>query len=100
MYVQTKLPWPLLSEYLYALAPATRGVMRSRLRAMAAVLGDDYEDVPWHELTAERMDRIRGDLLAGGTRPGTVNVGLAALRGLARTAYDLRMIEYDQYHAI
>ncbi|MDP9350399.1 MAG: site-specific integrase [Chloroflexota bacterium] len=95
-----KLPWPLLDEYLDALTPATRGVMRSRLRAMAAVLAADYQDVPWHELTAERVDRIREDLLAGGTAPGSVNVGLAALRGLARKAYDLRVIEYDQYHAI
>jgi site-specific recombinase XerD len=100
MYIQTKLPWGLLSEYLDALTPATRGVMRSRLRAMAALLGTDYERYPWHELTAERVDRIREDLLAGGTAPGTVNVGLAALRGLARKAYDLRMVEYDQCHAI
>ncbi len=85
-----KLAWPLLDEYLGALTPATRGVMRSRLRAAAAVLDADYEDVPWHELTAERVDRIREALLAGGTALGTVNVGLAALRGLARTAYDRR----------
>jgi hypothetical protein len=38
--------------------------------------------------------------LRGGTAPGTVNARLAALRGLARKAYDLRVIEYDQYHAI
>ncbi|MBA2362494.1 MAG: tyrosine-type recombinase/integrase [Chloroflexia bacterium] len=100
MYEQAKMQWPLLSEYMGGVSPATRGVMRSRLRAVAVVLGADYEDVVWHELTAERVDRIREALLDGGTAPGTVNVGLAAIRGLARTAYDLRMIEYDQYHAI
>ncbi len=100
MYEQAKMQWPLLSEYMGGVSPATRGVMRSRLKAVAALLGADYEDVPWHELTAERVDWIREALLAGGTAPGTVNVGLAAIRGLARTAYDLRMIEYDQYHGI
>ncbi len=94
------MPWPLLSEYMGGLSPATRGVMRGRLRAVAALLGEDPEDVAWHELTAERVDWICQALLDGGTAPGTVNVCLAAIRGLARTAYDLRMIEYDQYHAI
>ena len=74
--------------------------MRSRLKAAAAVLGADYEEVRWHELTAERVDRIREALLASGTTAGTVNVGPAAIRGLARTAYDLRMMEYPQWHAI
>ncbi len=100
MYLQTKISWPLLDEYLSGLTPATRAVMRSRLKAAAAVLGADCEEVRWHELTAERVDRIREALLAGGTAPGTVNVGLAAIRGLARTAYDLRMMEYTQWHAI
>lgn len=100
MYEQAKMQWPLLSEYMGGVSPATRGVMRGRLRAVAALLEADYEDVAWQELTAERVDGIREALLAGGTAPGTVNVGLAAIRGLARTAYDLRMIEYDQYHAI
>ncbi len=100
MYEQTKMQWPVLSEYMGGVSPATRGVMRSRLRAMAALLQADYEDVAWEELTAERVDWIREGLLDGGTAPGTVNVGLAAIRGIARTAYDLRMIEYDQYHDI
>ena len=100
MYEQAKLQWPVLSEYLGGLSPATRGVMRSRLGAVAVLLGEDYEDVHWHELAAERVEGIREALLDGGTAPGTVNVGLAAIRGLARTAYDLRMIEYDQYHGV
>ncbi len=100
MYEQAKIQWPVLSEYMGGLSPATRSVMRSRLRAVAALLGTNYEDVAWHELTAERVDRIREALLDGGTAPGTVNVGLAAIRGLARTAYDLRMMEYPQWDAI
>ncbi len=99
-YAQLRLPWPLVQEYLGSLNPATRGVMLGRLRAMAKLLDAEYDGFAWHELTAERVKSIRAAMLTRGRAPGTINIGLAALRGLARTAYDLGMIGYDRYHEL
>ncbi|MDP9383153.1 MAG: site-specific integrase [Chloroflexota bacterium] len=47
-----------------------------------------------HELDPDRLIGIRDGLLEGGVAPGTVNVTLAAIRGVARTARDLGIIGY------
>ncbi len=100
MYAQLPLPWRPLDEYLGQLRPSTRPVMLGRLRAVAALLGSEPQVIAWHEVTAEEVERVRERMLGKGISPGTINVGLAAIRGVARTGYDLGMVGFGQYHAV
>ncbi len=100
MYAQLPLPWRPLDEYLGQLRPSTRSVMLGRLRAVAALLGSEPEGLAWHELTAEEVERVRERMLGKGISPGTVNVTLAAIRGVAHAAYDLGMVRFDRYKAL
>ncbi len=100
MYAQLPLPWRPLDEYLGRLRPSTRAVMLGRLRAVAVLLGSEPPGLAWHELTAEEVERVRERMLGKGISSGTVNVSLAAIRGVARAAYDLGMVGFGQYHAI
>ncbi len=74
--------------------------MLGRLRAVAALLGSEPQVIAWHEVTAEEVERVRERMLGKGISPGTINVGLAAIRGVARTGYDLGMVGFGQYHAV
>ncbi len=74
--------------------------MLGRLRAVAVLLGSEPPGLAWHELTTEEVERVRERMLGKGISSGTVNVSLAAIRGVARAAYDLGMVGFGQYHAI
>lgn len=86
--------WNPVEVYLDALASGTRRVMEGRLRSVARHLGVEHRAYAWHELDPERLAELRDGLLEAGVAPGTVNVALAAIRGVARTARDLKLIGY------
>jgi integrase len=86
--------WNPVDAYLDGLKVETRRVMEGRLRSVARYLGVDHRAFAWHELGPERLAGIRDRLLEAGVAPGTINVGLAAIRGVARTARDLGIIGY------
>lgn len=90
----------LLPEYLDALTAARRHLVVDRLKAMAALLDAEYDQVAWHALSLEQIEVVRARMLLGGVAPETVNVGLNAIRGVGRIAYDLHVIDDDQYHAL
>ncbi len=91
--------------YLASLSPKGRQTMTERLRAVAALLAADggapvpWEALPWHELRFAHVASIRQRLLERGAAPATVNLTLAALRGVARYARNLDLLgaaEYDR----
>jgi len=89
--------WNPINAYLEGLTPKTGRVMEGRLRSVARYLDVEYRTFGWHELDPQRLVDIRDGLLEAGTAPGTVNVTLAAIRGVARTARDLGSISYSRY---
>ncbi len=93
--VHEQLPlWNPVDAYLERLAPETGRVMEGRLRSVARYLDVEYRTFGWHELDPDCLASIRDGLLEAGTAPGTVNVTLATIRGVVRTARDLGIIGY------
>jgi integrase len=86
-----------VDAYLDGLRAETRQVMEGRLRSAARYLGVDHRTFAWHELDPECLVSIRDGLLQSGVVPGTVNVALAAIRGVARTARDRELIGYARH---
>ncbi len=74
--------WNPVDAYLERLTAETGRVMEGRLRSVARYLGVEYRIFGWHELDPDRLVGIRDGLLEGGMAPGTVNVTLAAIRGV------------------
>ncbi len=73
------------------------GEVARRLVAVARLLGLPPERVPWAALRAPHLIAIRARLLDGGTlTPATVNLTLAALCGVARTAWRLGRMSAEE----
>lgn len=94
-----------MDAYLASLSPNGARAMRERLRALARLVG--VEPPPgvapeqalrdhWHRLPFERVERIRQELLARGAAPSTVNLTLAALKGIARYARKFGLITLEE----
>ena len=94
-----------MDAYLASLSPNGRRAMRERLRAVARLIG--VEETPgvrpeealrdhWHRLPFERVERIRQEILASGGAPSTVNLTLAALKGIARYARRFGLITLEE----
>ncbi len=88
------------AAYLGSLSPKGRQTMVERLRAVAALLGVPYEQVVWHELRFQHVDALRQRLLAQGRSPATVNLTLAAFRGIARYARNLGLMTAEEHDRI
>ncbi len=97
-----------MDAYLASLSPNGARAMRERLRAVARLIGvaappglapEEALRDHWHTLPFERVERIRQALLARGSAPSTVNLTLAALRGIARYARRLGLISADDERA-
>lgn len=88
------------AAYLASLSPKGRQTMVERLRAVAALLGVPYAEVAWHELRFPHVDAIRQRLLEQGRAPATVNLTLAAFRGIARYARNLGLITAEEHDRI
>ncbi len=82
-----------VAAYLRTLAPAGRVTVANRLRAVARALGLPPEAVPWHavdyDVAATLVERLR----ARGLAPATILLTLAALRGVARHAVRLGLMD-------
>jgi integrase len=95
-----------VAAYLGRLAPGSRRVALGRLRAVARLLRQAEGAVApvdarrWHELEPAHLAAVRDGLLAAGAAPGTVNVALATLRGIARAARDLGLLADDAYQRL
>jgi len=88
------------AAYLGSLSPKGRQTMVERLRAVATLIGVPYEQVAWHELRFQHVDFLRQRLLEQGRSPATVNLTLAAFRGIARYARNLGLITPEEHDRI
>ncbi len=90
-------PTDPVAVYLAGLAPSGRVTVARRLVAVARLLGIPPEEVPWADLRAQHLIVIRARLLDGGMlAPATVNLTLAALRGVARAAWRLGRMSAEE----
>jgi len=92
--------------YLASLSPKGRQTMTERLKAVATLLSGDkgvpisWDTLPWHELRFAHVASIRQRLIERGAAPATVNLTLAALRGVARYARNLGLLPAEEYDRI
>jgi len=83
--------------YLASLAESGRAGMLSRLRKVAGLVGhEDPGAVPWHEMRYSHVEAIIARLRDDDEAPATVNMALAALRGIAKAAFNLELINADE----
>lgn len=88
------------SAYLASLSANGRLAMAKRLRVVAALLGVPTEAIAWQELRFAHVAAIRQRLVERGAAPATVNLTLAALRGVARYARNLGLLPAEEYERI
>lgn len=87
-------------RYLNTLSASSRRAMHTCLDRVSRLLSSQLDAFPWERLRADHVRAIAAALTDAGRAPATVNVTLAALRGVARQAYEMRAMEPDQYRAI
>jgi len=95
-----------LAAYLATLAPKSQTVVMERLSTVARLIGVDPAAMPWHDLRAHHLDYIKGrlteeDPLTEKKRaPATINLTLAALRGVLRQARNQNLLTDEEYRRI
>jgi len=91
-----------VQAYLDTLTSAeSRATAIKRLRAVARIAGvDAYEDLPWPQLRERHVSFIRARLIEAGAAPATVNLTLAALRGVARMVRNQGLMTDEEYRHI
>ncbi|HEV2863060.1 MAG TPA: tyrosine-type recombinase/integrase [Pyrinomonadaceae bacterium] len=87
-------------RYLNTLSGPSRRSMRSNLRRVARLLNCRLDEVPWERLRADHLKALRAAMTDQGLLPATINVTLAALRGVARQAYEMRAMEPEDYRLV
>lgn len=87
--------------YLSSLAPSGRRTTAGRLAMVARdILGLDPQLVPWHQLRYQHLSAIRTKLQEIGYAPATVNGVIYAIRGVARAAFNLELLDAEAYERI
>jgi len=90
-----------VAAYLAGLAPASQEAVRKRLRAVARLADKaSYTAIEWDHLRADDVTFIRQRLMQSGAAPATVNLTLAALRGVARAVRNATMMSDEEYRRI
>jgi len=79
-----------------------RSSMESLIEGLALLVGGtrDIDTIPWHGLRAEHVAAIRARLQEQGKAPATVNLNIAALRGIAKAAWTLEQMNGEHYQRI
>jgi integrase/recombinase XerD len=83
--------------YLSSLAPSGRRAIKGRLQSIADMFSCPFESMPWHELRYEHLAAIRTELQESELAPSTINMTLYALRGVAKSAFNLGLMLADDY---
>ncbi len=97
--LQSPLRTPVLS-YLDSLAPRSQQAVRERLRAVARLAGVDAATFPWHQLRAPHVEYIRNQMARSAAAPASINLTLAALRGVLRYARAYNLIGEEEYRQV
>lgn len=83
--------------YMASLAPSGRQAIKWALQSIADMFNVPFDSMPWHELRYEHLQAIRTNLQETELAPATVNMTLYALRGVAKSAFNLRLMSADDY---
>ena len=88
--------------YLNSLAPSGRKAMITLLSHSAILLGHDEDAVQfdWHQLTFENVYFIRTRMIDLGYSVNTLNMVLAALKGIAKTSFGLSQMSAENMQRI
>ncbi|EOW6517934.1 tyrosine-type recombinase/integrase [Cronobacter dublinensis] len=88
--------------YLISLPSATsRQTMRSFLQIVAGMLGaETLQLCPWGSLRRHHIQGLLEMLSASGRAPATINTYLSALKGTAREAWMMKLMDTDSYQQI
>lgn len=74
----------------------SRRSMAAALDRAAAITGRAAAEVPWWQLRNEDVAAIRAALIEQGAAPSTVNLTIAAVRAVLRTAWRMDLISADE----
>jgi len=83
--------------YLASLAPSGRQGIKWALQSIAKMFSCPFDSMPWHELRYEHLAAIRSRLQDTELAPSTINMTLYALRGVAKSAFNLKLMSADDY---
>ncbi|MES2347818.1 MAG: tyrosine-type recombinase/integrase [Pseudomonadota bacterium] len=88
--------------YLAGLQPTGRRGIYVSLKQIVRLDGDraTVETFDWAELRYEHVAAIRSRLIEQGLAPATINHAIAALRGVARAAWNLGLVSAEDYERI
>lgn len=87
--------------YLAGLSATGRRSMAQKLKTVARILGYvDPQSVVWAKLRFDHAVAIRSSLSDEGLAPATVNATLAAVRGVAKSAWALDLLSGEDYNRI
>ena len=83
--------------YLASLAPSGRRSIKCRLQSVADMFHCPFDSMPWHALRYEHLAAIRTELQESELAPSTINMTLYALRGVAKSAFNLGIMPAENY---
>jgi site-specific recombinase XerD len=85
--------------YLASLAGGSRRTMKHALDTMARVVDSSLisETLPWHLVGFQHVMAIRAQLVERGYASSMINKMLSALRGTLRAAFNLGLMDGDQF---
>lgn len=85
------------SIYLSSLAPSGRKAMAVLLNQCAVLFGHQgiAEHYAWHTLDFEKVHNVRSIMIDADYAASTINMTLAALRGVAKAAFNLKQMDAD-----
>jgi len=87
--------------YLSSLSENGQRAMQGRLRGVAEMLGcEDLRQVAWHKMRYQHVQAVVAALRRSGQAPATVNLSLAALRGVAKAAMNLGHMTAEEYQRV
>jgi site-specific recombinase XerD len=88
--------------YLASLSTTGRRTMRLRLEQVAQLLigSKDLKMVPWVELRFEHVTALRSKLEELNLSPASINATLYAVRGVAKAAWNLGLMNAEDYGRI
>jgi site-specific recombinase XerD len=84
--------------YLQGLAPSGRRAVKSLLTSAVPILGftGTLETIPWSVVEYQQVALVRNTLKQRGKATNTINLTLAALRGVMKASFNLGLIGADQ----
>lgn len=87
--------------YLASLSATGRRSMESKLRRASGILGyPEVLEAPWQDLRFQHVMAVRTRLREVGLAPSTINCTLAALKGVAKAAFNLGLMGAEEYQRI